>query len=103
MSDDDLPHLPELAGLSEAEEFFEALGVRFEPAVLARHRLHVMRTFGLVARAWLDANADAHGAARRAALASALREAHAAYAEPDEGAPACSAFGPPLVRLGPRR
>jgi nitrogen fixation protein NifB len=39
--------LPDLSALDGAEEFFEALGVPFDPRVLAVHRLHVLRRFGL--------------------------------------------------------
>lgn len=88
--------IPELAGLSEAEDFFEALGVRWEPRVVEAHRLHILRIFGLALEAWLDANPDADAAARRAAAAGALREAHAAFA--DE-APRRNPFAPGLVRL----
>ncbi|HET8539433.1 MAG TPA: nitrogenase-stabilizing/protective protein NifW [Anaeromyxobacter sp.] len=92
------PAPSELAGLSEAEEFFEALGVPFEPRVLDAHRLHVMKAFGLAIESWLATNPDADADARRRALAGALREAHAAFAE-EEGPRACNPFAPGLVRL----
>ncbi len=89
---------PELADLSEAEEFFEALGVPYDARVLDGHRLQVMKTFGLAAASWLAANAGAGAEERRAALGRALREAHAAFAE--EARPrACNPFAPGLVRL----
>ncbi len=75
------PVLPELAGLSEAEEFFEALGVRHDPRVLDAHRLHVVKTFGLAVESWLAANPGADAAARRNAIARALREAHDVFAD----------------------
>lgn len=90
--------VPELEGLSDAEEFFEALGVAADPAVLAAHRLAVLRLFGMVSEAWLDANPDADPAARRAALAGALREAHDAFAE-GEAPSACDLFGERPVTL----
>jgi nitrogen fixation protein NifW len=90
---------PELAGLSEAEEFFDALGVRYDARVLAAHRLQVMRTFGVAARSWLESHADPAPEERRAALAEALRAVHDVFAEPER--PPCP-FGPPLVRLGRR-
>jgi hypothetical protein len=96
--------LPELSGAREAEDFFEALGVPFDPRVLAGHRLQVMKIFGLALEAWLTANPGGDVRARRAAAAGALREAHLAFA--DEAAPpaACrELFGAPLVRLGVRR
>lgn len=90
---------PELAGLAEAEEFFEALGVPYDDAVLAAHRLHIMKLFGLAAEAWLDANPGADTAGRRAALSRALREAHAKLVE-DPLAAACGLLAArPLVRL----
>lgn len=93
--------IAELAGAREAEEFFEALGVPFDPRVLAGHRLQVMKVFGLALAAWVGENPEADAGTRRAAAASALREAHLAFA--DEAAPACpELFGAPLVRLGRR-
>jgi nitrogenase-stabilizing/protective protein len=93
---------PELAGLSDAEDFFEALGVPFQPAVLSAHRLQIMKLFGLASESWLEANPAAPTSARRDALVRALREAHAVFAE--ESSPlASSPFGAPrLVRLGRR-
>jgi nitrogenase-stabilizing/protective protein len=95
--------LAELAGLTEAEEFFDALGVPHDAQVLAEHRLHVMKVFGLALQAWLDANPQAPPAARRAAAARALREAHAAFAEEARSAPRPNPFAPGLVQLGRRR
>ncbi len=95
--------LPELAGAREAEDFFEALGVAFDPRVLAGRRLQVMKIFGLALEAWLTANPASDPRARRAAAAGALREAHQAFA--DEVGPAAArrdVFGAPLVRLGRR-
>lgn len=98
MSDD---ACPELADLREAEEFFEALGVRFEPRVLDAHRLQVMKAFGLAAEPSLAVDAEGGGAERRRALARALREAYATFAD---GAPrACNPFAPGLVQLRRRR
>lgn len=92
--------VPELAGLAEAEDFFDALGVAGDARVLGAHRLQVLKVFGLAVESWLAANPGAGPDARRAALARALREAHAAYAE-DGGPPACNPFAPGLVRLRP--
>ena len=94
--------LPELAGLIEAEEFFEALGVRYEPRVLAAHRLQIMRVFGLALEAWLRANPEADVRVRRRALCDALRESHDAFAE-DVAAGRSNPFSPGLVQLGRRR
>jgi len=97
------PVLPELAGLSEAEEFFEALGIRYEPRVLDAHRLHVLKTFGLAVASWLAANPGADPAARRKAIARALREAHDAFAGNGPGGERLNPFAPGLVQLGRRR
>ncbi len=91
---------PELAGLGEAEEFFETLGVAYAQRVLDAHRLHVMKAFGLAVESWLSANPTAGPDERRCAMARALREAHAAFLE--EGPRAANRFAPGLVRLGRR-
>ncbi|HEX9399520.1 MAG TPA: nitrogenase-stabilizing/protective protein NifW [Anaeromyxobacter sp.] len=93
------PVLPELAGLSEAEEFFEALGVRHDPRVLDAHRLHVLKTFGLAVESWLAANPEADAPARRRAIARALREAHDVFAEERRGEERQNPFAPGLVQL----
>jgi nitrogenase-stabilizing/protective protein len=87
----------ELAGVSEAEGFFEALGVPYEQRVLDAHRLHVMKVYGLAVESWLGANPGADAAARRRAMARALREAHDAFA--DERPAPCNPFAPGLVTL----
>lgn len=98
-----MTELPELAGLAEAEDFFEALGVRHDPRVLAAHRLQVMKAFGLALSSWLSANPGAPPAARRGAAARALREAHAVFADEARSAERRNPFAPGLVRLGVRR
>ena len=95
--------LPELAGLSEAEEFFDALGVRHDPRVLDAHRLHVLKAFGLAVESWLTANPGADVAERRAAVARALREAHDVFAEAGRAAERPNPFSPGLVQLRRRR
>jgi nitrogenase-stabilizing/protective protein len=74
------PDLPELAGLESAEDFFAALGVPFDPLVLAVSRLHVMRRFGLAMKAFLRERPKASESERRAAIRAALRDAHALFA-----------------------
>ncbi len=73
------PLLPELAGLDEAEQIFEALGVRYDPLVLRTYRLHVLRRFGLCVEAFLSERPLATERERRAALRRALRESHEAF------------------------
>jgi nitrogenase-stabilizing/protective protein len=92
--------IPELAGLSEAEEFFEALAVPFEPVVLAAHRLRIVKLFGLALSSWLAVNPEAGPAERRAAAAGALREAHDAFADDqDDLRWRPNPFAPGLVQL----
>lgn len=72
--------LPELDGLESAEEFFAALDVPFDPAVIAVSRLHVLRRFGGAVAALARDRPAASEGERRAALREALREAHALFA-----------------------
>ncbi|WP_242343318.1 nitrogenase-stabilizing/protective protein NifW [Anaeromyxobacter terrae] len=74
------PALPELQDLEAAEDFFAALGVPFDPRVLAVSRLHVLRRFGLAMEASLRERPGASEGERRAELRAALREAHALFA-----------------------
>jgi nitrogenase-stabilizing/protective protein len=92
--------IAELASLTEAEEFFDVLGVPYEPKVLAKHRLHILKIFGMALTSWLDANPGADAAARRAAAARALREAHEAFAEDERAPQRPNPFAPGLVQLG---
>lgn len=67
---------PELVGLVEAEDFFEALQVPYQPASLGPVRLRVMKQFGMKLRS-LTANGlpeDPDG--RRVLARTALKEAH---------------------------
>lgn len=73
------PLLPELAGLDEAEQIFEALGVPYDPRILGAYRLHVLRRFGLCVEAFLAERPLATESERRAALRGALRESHEAF------------------------
>jgi len=94
------PIPPELAGLSDAEEFFDALEVRYEPRILDVHRLAILKTFGLAVEAWLATNPEAGAAARRKAIASALEQAYGVFAEEERAAGRPSPFAPRLVQLG---
>jgi nitrogenase-stabilizing/protective protein len=91
---------PGLAGLSDAEEFFGALGVPYDPRVLDAHRLHVMKTFGLALGSWLEANPEAAEPERWQAAAGALRAAYEAFAEEGPAARRRNPFAPGLVQLG---
>jgi hypothetical protein len=95
--------IPELAGLDEAEEWFEALGVKFDPRILDAHRLHIVKAFGLAAQSWLEANPVSEAGVRRAALARALRAAYEVFAEDGLAPVRQNPFAPGLVQLGRRR
>ena len=94
--------IPELDGLSEAEDFFEALHVPYDRRVLSRHRLHLVRVFGLALGSWLRSNPEATPRERRDAAVRALREAHASFSEPTPRERR-NPFAPGLVQLGRRR
>ena len=95
--------LPVLAAATDAEDFFAALDVPCDAAVLAAHRLVIMRRFGLEAAARLDGQADGDEATRRDIVRDALASAYAACCERGSGR-ARELWGPAPVRLGlPRR
>lgn len=97
------PPIPELDGLAEAEEFFEALAVPFDARVLDRHRLQILKVFGLALGSWLGANPAADAVGRRAAAARALRQAHDVFAEEARATERRNPFAPGLVHIGKRR
>ena len=90
--------LPELAGMTEAEELFEALGVRLDPGRARLAAAPDPRRFGLAVDALLRERPDASPSERRSALRHALREAHEACAERADLTPFRSGLA--LVRLG---
>jgi hypothetical protein len=53
--------------------------------------------------AWLAANPEAGAAARRNAIAGALRQAHDVFAEHERAAGRTNPFAPGLVQLRARR
>lgn len=63
--------LQTLAGLSSAEQFFDALGVPFDPKVVNVSRLHILKRFRELMR---DLGDDAGEAQCRAALEAAYGE-----------------------------
>ncbi len=99
------PLLPELAGLSDAEEIFEALGVPYDARILRAYRLHVMRRFGICVEAFLAERPMASEGERRAALRTALKQAHDTFTRstPREEKLFRVLQGGPLVPLGKRR
>jgi nitrogenase-stabilizing/protective protein len=60
-----------LAGLSSAEQYFETLGVSFDPMVVNVSRLHILKRFRELMR---DMGDDAGEAECRAALEAAYGE-----------------------------
>jgi nitrogenase-stabilizing/protective protein len=79
--------LPELADVERAEDFFEALGVSYDPRVVEAYRTQILRLVG-TALAALEASVPFIGeAGLRAALRAALRDAHQ-HAADDGGAAA---------------
>ena len=68
--------LPELDEAAEAEDFFEALGVRYDRRVVAEHRTRILRLLGAAVAALEPSLPFLGTAALRAALRGALREAH---------------------------
>jgi nitrogenase-stabilizing/protective protein len=67
----------ELRKLSSAEDFFEALGVDFDPAVVRVARLHILRRMGeYLAQNDLDGASDAEA---RAACKEHLAKAYADF------------------------
>jgi nitrogenase-stabilizing/protective protein len=89
---------------ASAEELFEALGVPFDPRVLASARLHVLRRFGL-ARAPIDADPAIDAADRLRRYAEALADAHALFTRmtPAEARLFRVLGAAPLVALGRAR
>ena len=67
----------EMKKLSAAEDFFHYLGVEFDPAVLGRARLHILRRMGeSLAKAPLEGVDDASA---RALFRSALEVAYSDF------------------------
>jgi len=72
----------ELAQVDCAEDLFVRLGVAFDPRVMAVHRLHVLRRFGIEVRR-IEAHSPSMNEAERERLCQqALAEAHAHFANP---------------------
>jgi Nitrogen fixation protein NifW len=69
--------LPELHACEEAEDFFRALGVPFEPRVLEAHRVPILRRFGDALLAISDRHPGEEERILRGFVRAALREAYA--------------------------
>ncbi len=70
--------LPELHACREAEDFFEALQVPFDPRVLDGHRVPLLRRFGELLVEVSDRCPDADDGTLRAQVRAALQEVYAA-------------------------
>lgn len=68
--------IPELHACEEAEDFFAALDVTFEPRVLEAHRLPVLRRFGDMLVEIVDRHPGADGGTLRSLARAALQEAY---------------------------
>jgi nitrogenase-stabilizing/protective protein len=96
-------HLPQLARIQRAEQYFDFFDVTYDPRVLAVYRLRVLKRFGMeIAR--IDAEHPHADTAERILLyAAALRGAHDQFArrlagdgegdEPAAACPACAGCG----------
>jgi nitrogenase-stabilizing/protective protein len=69
--------IPELNACEEAEDFFDALGVPYDPKVLAAHRLPILRRFGDALVAISDRHPGEREDILRGFIRGALREAYA--------------------------
>ncbi len=93
--------LPELHACEEAEDFFAALDVTFEAAVLGAHRVPILRRFGELLVEIADRHPGADDPTLRALARAALQEAY--HAErlgrpgPRLDAPAAACSGCALV------
>jgi nitrogenase-stabilizing/protective protein len=72
----DLP--ARLLACRDAEDYFELLGVPFDPHLLRVNRLHILRLFGPALRQYLAAPSDAEPQAAQR-LRDALEAAHAVF------------------------
>lgn len=68
--------IPELNACEEAEDFFQALGVAYEPRILDAHRLPILRRFGDALLEISDRNPGEREDILRVFVRAALREAY---------------------------
>jgi hypothetical protein len=84
----------ELTHLDCAEDLFARFGVVFDPRVMAVHRLHVLRRFGIEVQRMETQSPFMNEAERDRRYGQALADAHAHFANPARSAEV------PLPRLG---
>jgi hypothetical protein len=87
--------IPELHACEEAEDFFAALHVAFDPSVLAAHRVPVLRRFGDMLVDIVDRHPGADDGTLRSLARAALQEAYHAerLGTPPLRAPGAAACG----------
>ncbi len=68
--------IPELHACEEAEDYFAALDVAFEPPVLTAHRIPILRRFGEMLVDVVDRHPGADEATLRNLARAALQEAY---------------------------
>jgi nitrogenase-stabilizing/protective protein len=73
--------LDELGTLSTAEDFFEFLGVAYDPEILDVARLHILKRMGEYLRKNKDALSRADGRAARALCRAQLERAYRDFVE----------------------
>ena len=84
----------ELAQVECAEDLFARFGVTFDPRVMAVHRLHVLRRFGIEVQRMETQGTSMNEAEREHMYQRALADAHAHFSNPPGSAE------PPLPGLG---
>jgi len=89
----------ELAHVDCAEDLFARLGVAFDPRVLAVHRLHVLRRFGIEVRRMETLNPSINETERGRQHAQALADAHAYFASAGRPAEVLPGLGRGLVQI----
>jgi nitrogenase-stabilizing/protective protein len=90
----------ELAQVECAEDIFARLGVDFDPRVMAVHRLHVLRRFGIEVQRMETQGTSMSEAERERRYQRALADAHAHFANPTGSTePRLPNFGPSLVQI----
>ena len=72
--------LEQLAHLSRAEDFFRFFGLEYDPRVLAVHRLHVLKRFGMDVAEIEERRPLPNEQERLRLYGEALRRAHALFA-----------------------
>jgi nitrogenase-stabilizing/protective protein len=90
----------ELTEVDCAEDIFARLGVDFDPRVMAVHRLHVLRRFGIEVQRMETQSLAMNEAERERMYQRALTAAHAHFANPTGSAgPMLPGFARNLVQI----